>query len=388
MRDAYVTVDLSALRDNVRAIRENYPEYRTIIGVVKGDTYGHGVRCAEALCEGGIDTFAVSTMDEALRLREHTGADIFLLEPVRIDDIPVAADAGLILPVSDMDYLKAFLSAAAGYSFRLHIQVDCGFNRLGFKSSDEIEQAVHMINDSPHTLDGIYQHFATAGINDRYYDEQIRRFEELTSGVSLDDIPLVHLCSGVTMVAHPKLPYATAARMGLMMYGYSVAPTSYGRGVKDKLREARDRYYRSRYKLTETITDVSIELRPAMRFSCRILQLKNVSKGEHIGYGAAYTAGEDMRIAILPVGYNNGIGHANRGRQVQIKDKLYSVIGAIGMNMMAVKVDDTVGIDDEVILLGDKITLGMFSRSSGLGLAEALVSIGRSNERIYKDQRS
>ena len=126
-----------------------------------------------------------------------------------------------------------------------------------------------------------------------------------------------------------------------------------------------------------------LELTPAMTMKCRILQLKDVNKGEHIGYGAAYTADEDMRIAVLPVGYNNGIGHHDHGRVVEINGRFYPVVGEIGMNMMCVKVDRDVKSSDEVILLGDKITLGMFSRFSGMGLAEIMLGVGKNNTRIY-----
>jgi alanine racemase len=383
MTDSYVEINLSALRANAAGIIARYPGYRAYIGVVKGDAYGHGMRAAAALAEGGINLFAVSSMEEAAELRRYTDADILLLEPVAIDRIGEAHDLCLTLPISDSAYLRRFLDAAGEYSFPLHLQIDAGFHRLGFDNPDEIREAVALMKASPHTLKGVYQHFATAGINDPHYDEQIRRFRVLTSEIDLSEIPLVHLTSGVTMLAHPRIDLATATRMGLVLYGYNVAPTSYGSGLKDQVREMRDRYYRKKYSLTPTITDVDLDLTPAMTFRCRILQIKTVEEGEHIGYGAAYTAPEHCRIAILPVGYNNGIGHANHGRVVQIGDRLYPVVGEIGMNMLAVKVDERVTVDDEAILLGGRITLGMFSRAAGLGLAEALVMIGKNNPRTY-----
>lgn len=385
MADSYVEINMSALRNNAAAIIAKYPDYRAYIGVVKGDAYGHGMKAAGALYDGGIRYFAVSSVDEARELRRYVDADILCLEPVELSRLAEAYELRLTLPISDMEYLERFLSAADGYSFKLHLQIDAGFNRLGFKDADEITEAARLINASPHTLEGIYQHFATAGIFDRQYDEQIARFKELTSGLDLDDIPLVHLGSGVTLLSHPKIDIATATRMGLIMYGYNIAPTSYGSGVKDRLRSARDSYYRRKYDLTPTITDVDLDLTPAMNYKCRILQIKKVNKGESVGYNASYTADEDITLAILPVGYNNGIGHRSDGRMVDINGSLYPIVGAIGMNMCAVKVGDSVSINDEVTLLGGKVTLGMFSRSSGLGLAEALVAVGKNNVRVYRD---
>ena len=382
MADAYVEVDLSALRDNARAVLSYCADYRAVIAIVKGDAYGHGMRAAGALAEGGFDFFAVSSLEEARDLRAYTDAQILLLEPVALDRLDEVAALHLTLPICDLEYLRAFIDAAGEYSFRVHMQIDAGFNRLGFKRLDEINEAVRMVEGSHHTLMGIYQHFATAGINDPYYDEQITRFAALTEDI-IDGVPLVHLTSGVTMIAHPRIDCATATRVGLMLYGYNIGPTSYGSGIKDRLRSLRDRRMRKKFDLTPTINDVRLDLRPAMTYRCRILQIKEVKRGEHIGYGAAYTAREDMRIAILPVGYNNGIGHRNNDRVIEINGRLYPVVGEIGMNMMTVKVDDSVSVNDTVTLLGGAITLGRFSRMSGLSLAEALVAVGRNNERVY-----
>ena len=203
------------------------------------------------------------------------------------------------------------------------------------------------------------------------------------SGYDLTESPLVHLGSGVSLMAHPKIDIATATRMGLLMYGYNIGPSSYGSGVKDRLRDLRDKRNRKKYNLTETIKDVQIDLSPAMSYKCRILQIKDVDAGEFVGYNAAYQADELISIAVLPIGYNNGIGHQNNGRVVEINGKRYPIIGETGMNMCCIKIDNRVKLTDTVTVLGGGISLGRFSRSSGLGLAEALVSIGKNNERIY-----
>ena len=193
----------------------------------------------------------------------------------------------------------------------------------------------------------------------------------------------MHLGSGVSLVAHPKIDIATGTRMGLIMYGYNISPSSYGSGMKDRLRDLRDKRNQKKYHLTETYRDVQLDLSPAMSYKCRILQIKDINAGEFVGYGAEYQAPELISIAVLPVGYNNGIGHANYGRVVEINGKRYPIIGEIGMNMCCVKVDNRVKLTDTVTVLGGGISLGRFSRSSGLGLAEVLLGIGKNNERVY-----
>ena len=206
---------------------------------------------------------------------------------------------------------------------------------------------------------------------------------EMLEKFDLKKIPIVHMGSSVSMLTHPKQPFTTGVRMGIAIYGYNVAPDSLSNSPKDKLRKMRNDYFIKKYNISETYFDVKIDLQPAMKMKTRILQLKKVNKGEWFGYNASYTADEDIILAILPVGYNNGIGHANHGRRVVINGKKYPVVGEMCMNMTAIKVDSSVKIDDEVTLLGDGITVGMFGRSSGMGNAEALVNIGKNNPRFY-----
>lgn len=387
MTDTYAVINLNDLTSNAEALTEKYSEYGTFIGIVKGDAYGHGYEAVNALQKGGVNYFAVSSLEEAEEFRRfNTSASLLCLEPISIKCIDKAAELKLTLAIPDLDYLNSFLSCDNKHPFKLHIQIDSGFNRLGFKDKDEIKKAADLIEGSIHSLEGVYQHYATAGVFDPYYDAQTKRFKELVSLLDLSKIPLIHLGSGIALMAHPKTDIATATRMGLVMYGYNIAPESYGSGLKNKLRTARDKHFQKKYNLSEVIRDVEIDLKPAMSMKTRIIQIKDVKAGEHIGYLAAYTAEEDMKIAVLPVGYNNGIGHKDNGRVVEIKGKLYPVVGEIGMNMMCVKIDESIGYDDEVTLLGGKITLGMFSRFSGLGLAEVLLGIGKNNKRYYVEE--
>ena len=161
---------------------------------------------------------------------------------------------------------------------------------------------------------------------DPHWDEQVRNFKELTSLIDLNKIPIVHMGSSVSMLTHPKQPFTTGVRMGIAIYGYNVAPDSLSNSPKDKLRKMRNNYFIKKYNISETYFDVKIDLQPAMKMKTRILQLKKVNKGEWFGYNASYTADEDIILAILPVGYNNGIGHANHNRQVDYQRQKISML--------------------------------------------------------------
>ena len=129
-------------------------------------------------------------------------------------------------------------------------------------------------------------------------------------------------------------------------------------------------------------TNVNIDVKPAMKFVTRILQIKDVKKGETIGYGA-YKVEKDTKVAILPIGYSNGIG--KKRRYVLINGNKYYSIGEIAMNMMAISIDDKVKISDEVVVLGDELTLGKVSDFNNSTLSETLINIGNSNTIVYKE---
>ena len=257
-------------------------------------------------------------------------------------------------------------------------------NRLGLKSKKEVKDSYDLINENKYlNLEGIYTHFATIGMFDKYYDNQVETFKNLTSLIDLSTIPIVHLGSSVILLSHPKLSFATGVRFGIILYGYNVGPIYSNKGIKNKLRNIRNKIYQNIYNISKLNYNVDIDLRPAMSMVTSILQIKDVKQGEVIGYGAHYKANTNMKIAILPIGYNNGIGKKNINRYVIINDKKYFVVGEISMNMMIVKIDNSVDIDDKVYILGNGITLGILSRFNDYSISETLLNIGKNNKRIY-----
>lgn len=119
-----------------------------------------------------------------------------------------------------------------------------------------------------------------------------------------------------------------------------------------------------------------------MKFVTHILQIKEIKQGETIGYGAT-KVDKDTRIAILPIGYSNGIG--KNKRYVLINGNKYYSIGEIAMNMMSISIDDRVNISDEVLVLGDDLTLGKVSNFNNNTLSETLINIGNNNTITYKE---
>ena len=133
-------------------------------------------------------------------------------------------------------------------------------------------------------------------------------------------------------VAHPKISFANGVRLGILLYGYNVSPYFSKDGVKNKLRVVRNDFYQKKYRISDTYTNISLAIAPAFRMYTYILQIKTIAKGSFVGYGATYEAKKEMKIAILPIGYANGIA----SKYVLIHGKRYNVVGEIKESELAV----------------------------------------------------
>lgn len=385
MQGTYVKIDLDNLESNIKEITNKYNDYDYYIGVVKSDAYGHGKYIVNTLIDSGINYLAVSYLDEAIKIREYNkNIPVLCLQPINLDDLDLAVKNNITIIVHDLSYLNKLLKKDISKKLKIHIKIDSGMNRLGLKDKNEVKKVFDKINDNKYlVLEGIFTHFATTGIFDKHYDNQVSKFIELTSLIDLKSIPIIHLGSSVILLTHPKLDFVTGIRMGILMYGYNVSPTKSNKGIKNILRNMRTTYYKKRYNISDTYYNVKLDLKPSMSMKTYINQIKEVNIGEYIGYGAEYKAEENIKIAVIPIGYSNGIGKINNNRYVLINNKKYYVVGSIGMNMMCVKIDESIKINDEVTILGGGITLGMISRFNNSSISETLVNIGNNNKRIY-----
>ena len=376
-----VIVDLNNIGHNARTITNTFKDYKYYIAVLKGNAYGHGMKIVNKIIENGFNYIAVFSLNEALEVRKYNkDIPVLLLCPISVNELEIAKNNNFTITVHDIDYLKELLKL--DYKLKIHLKLDTGMNRLGFKDKAEVVYAVNAIKESNYVLEGIYSHFATIGLFDPYYDKQVNKFIELTSLLDLNEIPMIHFSSSVILLTHKKLDCVNALRCGILLYGYNVCPFISNSGIKNKLRNIRNKYYQKKYNLSKLSTNVNIDIKPCMKFVTHILQIKEIKQGETIGYGAT-KVDKDTRIAILPIGYSNGIG--KNKRYVLINGNKYYSIGEIAMNMMSISIDDRVNISDEVLVLGDDLTLGKVSNFNNNTLSETLINIGNNNTITYKE---
>ena len=381
---SYIKVDLKKIENNVKNILNKYNGYDYYIGIVKGNAYGHGMYTIKTLIKNGINYLAVASLDEAIRIRKYDNdIPILCLEPIDLKFIDEVMKYNVTISIPSYEYFKQLLKIDIKKQIKIHLKIDSGMHRLGFTDKKEVKEVIDNINNHSHLyLEGIFSHFATTGIADKYWDIQLENFKDITSLIDLKKIPIVHLGRSLTLLTHPKIDFCTGIRLGIIMYGFNTTPR-YSNSLMDKLRLIKADYLKNKYDISYTTTDNEIKLSQALELYSEILQIKQLKSGDCVGYGATYQVKENTNVATVNIGYSDGIGRKNSGRNVVINEKKYPIIGEIGMNMLSVKVDKGVKITDPVRIIGDKISVREVSYYIGNSTYETLSMLPIHIPRIY-----
>lgn len=358
-RDTYIEINIDHLQHNVKEIIQKYPEYQYYFGVVKGNAYGHSDKVAKYLVESGINYFAVASLEEAMSLRKDgITIPILCLEPIEIEFLDICMNNNITITVHSMEYFKQLMQKEIQKPLKVHLKIDSGMCRLGFNNKDEVKLVTDELRKKPNIfLEGIFTHFATDGIYDVSWDNQMNNFHEITSEIDLSQIPIVHLGRSQTLLNHDKIPFANGIRLGIILYGYNTTPKPLPKDFLNTLRKWKREYYHKKHHISPTITDIDIDLKTAFSLYSEVMQVKKIKKGSFVGYGRVYEAQEDMYVAIIPIGYADGFSRKNKGRPIVINGKRYSLIGEVNMGMIIAKVDETVHEKDTVTLIGEELPM-------------------------------
>lgn len=381
-RQTYVKIDNNTLTSNVKEIIKYYPNYKYYIGVVKANAYGHGMYIVNDLIKGGVNYLATSSLEEAIAVREYNkNIPVLCLEPINLSFIEKVISHNITITIESLPYLKELIKLNKKEKLTIHLKLDTGMSRLGFTDPASLTEAYNLINNTKNLyLEGIYTHLATSGLNDIYYDKQIKRFEYLTSNIDLKTIPIVHLNRSITLNHHEKLPYETGTRLGILMYGFnSSIPTPTG------LRKIKRNILHKINHISETILNNNLKVKPAYSLYTEVMSLRTINKGDFVGYGANYIAKESIIVATLPIGYADGMN--NKMKYVSINNKKYPIIGDVCMDMTLVKVDPTIRIHDKVEIFGSSISIKSVSSLLGTNAYHILTGITTRVPRVYSDNK-
>lgn len=307
MARSLITVDLGAVRHNIRTLR-GHLRSAELWAVVKADGYGHGAAdVGTAALEAGATTLAVATVDEALALRDALpAARIVVMGPVLDEDIVQAREARLEISWS-ADQLPADIP--------IHLKLDTGMGRWGL--SELAQPGSNVV--------GLMSHFASADSDSSFTEAQLTRFLEGT--VDHTHLPR-HIANSAGTLRHPAA-HLDAVRCGIAVYGIS----PFG-------------------------TDPAADgLRPALRWESTVVLTKTLGPGESTGYGRTYVASVPTRIGIVPVGYADGFRRDLTGTEIVVAGRRAKVVGTVSMDALAVALPDGTGEGDLVTLVGEGVLL-------------------------------
>ena len=365
----WVEINLDALECNFDAVREEVPENMKILAVVKANAYGHGAIGVAKFLEDKADYLAVAATDEALELRKNgVNCPILILGHIPYGDYDNIVKFNITPTISDF-YEAELLSKAAvkaGVTAPLHIAVDTGMNRIGFKCDENSVEEIKKIKELPNIeIEGIFSHFAAADMVDKSYTEmQAKRFDNFV--LKLEN-------AGIN--AHIKHLYNSAAiadlekkydmvRQGIILYGLRPSDEVEFNNIKVP--------------------------QPVMSMKTRVVQVKTLPHGESISYGCTFTTEKETKVATLCAGYADGVTRvlSNNG-EVLIRGKRAKIIGRVCMDQFMVDVTDIPDVEagDTATIFGtdgeETISVDEIAKKANTINYEIICNINSRVTRVY-----
>ena len=350
-RPTWAEVSLGTLRQNFRIVQKHIGDGVTICAVVKADAYGHGaVECARALEEEGARWFGVTSLDEAIPLREagiHTR--ILLMTGFWRGEEEEIVHLKLTPTVWEIEQIALLEKAASHLDAHhpIHLKVDTGMGRLGV-SPEDLPELCAVLKASNHlVVEGLSTHLASSEVLDApSVEQQLKALDEVSRFLENEGIhpPLVHAANTGAVISRRE-SWNTMVRPGAALYGYYMPFERAGREVSGK--------------------GLRLAVKPALTWKTRVLSLRDVKANQALGYGGTYVTKAPARIAVLPVGYADGFNRAlsSRGRVI-VGEQYAPIVGRISMDLTLVDVTGLpdVAVGDEAILLGAKDGLSVDAR--------------------------
>lgn len=354
---SWVYIDLDVLSDNIKIIKDFIGKTK-MLAVVKADAYGHGiVPVALTALDSGADYIGVSDMDEGILLRKSgIEAPILVFNTILPEQAEEAVKFNLAVTACSLDVVQALHEAAKrlNTSASVHIKVDTGFGRFGILPEHALEFVKIVYSDfKAVNIEGIYTHFSSPSSATITWN-QFQKFKYVTNQIREAGfiIPFCHVCNSAAAIQYPEM-HLDMVRIGNLMYG--LCPSG----------------------------NLNIK-KPARVFS-KIIFIKNLPAGHNVGYGNKYATKRPTTIAVIPFGYYEGlglivsqpsglmdalkillkqlmysIGITNLDRKVVIKNRMFNIIGKIGMQNCMIDITDfrdDISVGDYVEISTRKVNL-------------------------------
>ena len=361
---SWVEINLSALHNNLICYSSQLPTTSQVLVVVKADAYGHGDKVvAKFLSNHGVRHFAVSNIDEAIRIRtEGVEGQILILGYTPIERAEKLIEYDITQALLSEEYAERIV--ATGLPVKCQFAIDTGMRRIGLNADDPvycervIREYCHRLN-----LNGLFTHLCVSDTSeqDEFTEKQIKLFEEVVTRVSELKLSCHCMNSAGGLWHHSNLPGIT--RLGIILYGLK----------------------------PDYMNTLPEGIKPALSWKSVVSMVKEVKVGDTIGYGRSFLVDHPMTIATIPTGYADGYPRllSNKG-YVLINGKRAPIVGRVCMDQMMVDVTSITDVkfETEVVLIGEsgkeKLTADDLANMIGTIGYEIVCGISKRVDRVYR----
>ena len=350
-RQTWLEINLDAIEHNVKKIKEI--QNKKFIAVLKANAYGCGaIEVANAVLEAGADMIAVSSLEEAIAMRNFGyKGELLILGHVDPCNISILISNNISTTAYSLNWVNAAIKQNC-LGLKIHLKVETGMNRIGFNNLEDITEAYNSLSNAGCKLEGIFTHFACADTDEEKTLQQYIRFKNIVEGLN-HSFEWIHCDNSYASVSF-KDTLTNTCRVGIGLYGYLE----------------------------------NIKLEQAISLYSKVFYIKRVPTGETIGYSATYKTATDTIVGTMPIGYADGFIRANQGRKVYVDGNMCEVIGRVCMDQTMIELPSTIKEGTKVEIFGPHIPLEDMSNELQTIPYEIICLIASRVSRVYiKDNK-
>lgn len=358
----YLQVDLGAIRDNIAWFKSKLNSSTKLLCMVKASSYGSSAtKMGHFLEHLGINYLGVAYPNEGIELREKGVTLPILVMNCEEESFASCIEHNLEPAIFSLHQLELFIQQLillGETNYPIHVKLETGMNRLGFDAND-ISTLVQKIQSQPEiVVKSVYSHLAESDEqNSAFTREQITRFTNLSDQLisELANSPMRHLLNSEGISNYPEAQF-DMVRLGIGMYGFS------------------------------SNAETSRQLKSAIKWFSAVSQIKKLKTGNSVGYGRTFKAENDMKIAVIPVGYADGFRRSlSQGKGgVYINGNYCPTVGNVCMDMIMVDISGlNVREKERVEIIGEHQTLVDLARKMNTIPYEVMTHFSPRIHRVY-----
>ena len=313
-------IDTKVLKQNALNIKNLIGNNVKLCAVVKANAYGIGVNTVCKTVQNIVDFYAVANLKEALNIRVFDKkTKILILGLVKKEYLKICSENNISISICSLEQLENYFDNIDSL-INVHLQINTGLNRFGFRSLNEFKKAIKILNLNKNcNIEGIYSHFATKENDVFFIKKQYIRFVQFKKCIKNPNV-ISHIANSYATIYDNKF-HNDMIRTGFLLYG------AMKNNIGNKL---------------------------ILSIKSHVVHIFNVRKNDTIGYDRTFKAKNNMKIAVVPIGYADGYDRRLSNKfYVLIKGCKCPIVGMICMDVMMVDISDlNINLGEEVVLLG------------------------------------